>query len=131
MEHGEPIPTDECWQLLGAAGLGRLALSLDALPAVLPVRYAVDSRQVTMCLGELVVPERAAHRAIVALEVDDLDAGDHAGWFVHAVGMARLAGAEGGGPGGGDGPPGCQVARFEPTILRGHRVRLHAPPSIL
>jgi nitroimidazol reductase NimA-like FMN-containing flavoprotein (pyridoxamine 5'-phosphate oxidase superfamily) len=129
MEQGEAIPVEECWRLLGTADVGRLALSVDALPAVLPVSYAMDGREVAMCLGELRVPERAAHGAIVALEVDELGAGDRAGWFVHAVGMARLAPGPSGGAPGDDGPPGWLVARLAPTIVYGRRIHLHPPPA--
>ncbi|MGH9091272.1 MAG: pyridoxamine 5'-phosphate oxidase family protein [Acidimicrobiales bacterium] len=129
MDQAAAIPTEECWRLLGTAEVGRLALSVDALPAVLPVRYVVDGREVTVCLGELRVPERSAHQAIVALEVDELGSRDHAGWFVHAVGMARLAPRAAGGAGGGNGRSAWLVARFTPTVVRGHRLRLHAPPA--
>ena len=128
MERGEAIPAEECWRLLGTAQVGRLALSVDALPAVFPVRYAVDGREVTMCLGELQVPERSAHEAVVALEVDDFGAADHAGWFVHAVGRALLA-PRSRRADGGNGGPAWLVVRLLPTVVRGRRVRLHAPPA--
>ena len=122
------ISLDECWRLLGLAGVGRVALSVDALPVVLPVRYVVDGPEVAMCLGEGPVPSRAAHEAIVALAVDELDPRSHVGWYVHAVGMARMVPGPDRPPDGTGDDAGLVVARMTPTIVRGRRVRLQAPP---
>ena len=46
----------ECWELLASASVGRLALSIRALPLILPVRYAVDDASVAISLGRNGMP---------------------------------------------------------------------------
>ena len=38
----EALDTEQCRTLLGSHNVGRMAVSVDALPVILPVNYAVD-----------------------------------------------------------------------------------------
>lgn len=83
----------ECHRLLAGASLGRLAFTEGALPAIEPVSFVVSDR-------EVVIPTRvgskvaaAAHGAIVAFEVDDVDVAERTGWNVTVVGPARVISA--------------------------------------
>jgi nitroimidazol reductase NimA-like FMN-containing flavoprotein (pyridoxamine 5'-phosphate oxidase superfamily) len=52
----EPISPDECWALLATASVGRIALSVRALPVILPVHYYLDGRRLMTCLGDHQIP---------------------------------------------------------------------------
>jgi nitroimidazol reductase NimA-like FMN-containing flavoprotein (pyridoxamine 5'-phosphate oxidase superfamily) len=84
------LDEDECLALLAGASIGRLAFTEEALPAVQPVCFAVTE-------GEIVIPTHAGSRvaaasrgAVVAFEVDDVDAGSRTGWNVTVVGPSRV-----------------------------------------
>jgi hypothetical protein len=124
---GGTIPEDECWRLLATTEVGRLALSVEALPALLPVRYVVGDGQITMCLCEFQVPGTSADDAVVAFSADEFSDAQHHGWYVHAVGTSTLDLVKEGHPDEHDHPAGCQVVRLVPTILRGRRLHLRPP----
>ena len=50
MERKEVLSEGECWQLLATATVGRLALSVHALPAILPVQYYLEYGGIASCL---------------------------------------------------------------------------------
>ncbi len=54
-----PLSPSECWELLKTVPVGRLVLSLKALPVLLPVQYYVDADELTICLGHFTIPERS------------------------------------------------------------------------
>ena len=113
----------ECWDLLAMATVGRLALSIRALPMILPVRYVVDEDAVAISLGRLTMPTVSVHDAVVAFAVDRIDERTSAGWMVQVQGRARL------GPAGpsSDGPDPAdpvQVLRLAPGTVSGHRFTL-------
>lgn len=123
MEPGGTIDEEECWQLLSKGRIGRLALSVDALPGILPVHYTVDDRVITLSLGELRVPDRCADGAIVAFAVDELDLDNDFGWYVHAVGKSVVQARDEPTDDWHAGVPG-QVVRLTPAIVDGRRFRL-------
>jgi hypothetical protein len=80
----------ECRRLLATPDIGRLVFTSGALPVVQPVRFCVRDEQVlipTHAGGRLA---RAVRGAVVAFEVDSMDALTGAGWTVTAVGPARV-----------------------------------------
>ncbi len=80
----------ECRRLLATPDFGRLVFTSDALPVVQPVRFGVRDGQVlipTHAGGRLA---RAVRGAVVAFQVDCLDALTGAGWTVTAVGPAHV-----------------------------------------
>jgi uncharacterized protein len=115
----------ECWQLLAMASVGRLALSIRALPTILPVRYEIDDASVAISLGRLGMPAAAVHDSVVAFAVDRIDEETAQGWIVQMQGRARLAlpgsASEGGGP-----VDSGQVVRLVPGTVTGHRFTLDA-----
>lgn len=79
----------ECERLLATTTVGRVGVSISALPAVLPVHFVVDG-------GEIVfrtVPETgldlATARTVVAFEADSYDPETATGWSVLVRGVAR------------------------------------------
>ena len=86
----EALDDLECRRLLTTHGLGRLVFTSDALPVVQVVRFGVRD-------GHVLIPTRADGRlsravrgAVVAFQVDSLDAETGAGWTVTAVGPAHV-----------------------------------------
>ena len=66
--------------------MGRIGLSVAALPVIVPVNYAVDGDQIVICSAPGAKLEAARHGLIACLEIDDFDPFDHAGWSVLVTG---------------------------------------------
>lgn len=85
------LDRSECLRLLAKAPIGRIVHTRHALPAVLPVNFCVDTDSSvllrTSVASELV---RAIDGAVVAFEVDEVDAAAHSGWSVVVTGRATV-----------------------------------------
>jgi hypothetical protein len=77
----------ECLELLARGGLGRIAINVGALPAILPVRFGLVGEQVVLCVAVGSTVDRATRNAVVAFEADG--AGVDGEWSVTLVGVAR------------------------------------------
>ncbi|MBC7274085.1 MAG: pyridoxamine 5'-phosphate oxidase family protein [Streptomyces sp.] len=81
----------ESMRLLAKAPVGRIVYTRQALPAVLPVNFAVDTDGSvvlrTAADSDLV---RAVDGVVVAFEVDDYDAEAQTGWSVVVTGRADV-----------------------------------------
>lgn len=89
-----PVPGDalgraECLALLGSAHLGRVGLSVDALPVIVPVGFSVIGDRVV--LGAHADPRAVAaiDGVIVAFEADEWDPDAGSGWSVLVQGPAH------------------------------------------
>jgi nitroimidazol reductase NimA-like FMN-containing flavoprotein (pyridoxamine 5'-phosphate oxidase superfamily) len=88
-EPGPQVLTgDECWSLLRASSVGRLAFVVDGWPVVLPVNYAVAGREVLVRTGAGSKLDAARGHARAALEVDATDRLYRSGWSVLVFGTA-------------------------------------------
>jgi nitroimidazol reductase NimA-like FMN-containing flavoprotein (pyridoxamine 5'-phosphate oxidase superfamily) len=85
----EVLPRAECLHLLGEAHLGRIALSMGALPVVLPVNFVMFDDDILVRTAPGTKLEAAARNAVVAFEVDSFDPVYHTGWSVLAQGIAK------------------------------------------
>jgi pyridoxamine 5'-phosphate oxidase-like protein len=118
----EAIPAEQCWGLLKTVSIGRLALSVRALPAILPVQYYLDGDEIAACLGFFEVPLQAVRHTVVAFAADAFDEPARTGWSVQAQGTVRLdhqldeAAC-------GD-PTFGTIVRLTPATMSGHRVKL-------
>ena len=117
----ELLSEDDAWRLLQTEDLGRVGVSVGALPAIFPVNYVVLDGAVLYRTSPGSKLAAATANAIVAFEVDHHDRRDRSGWsvllvglseVVHDVGMAARAVAAG----------------LEPYAegRRGNLVRIHA-----
>ena len=79
----------ECLDLLRAPGLGRIAYSQRALPAIVTVGYAVLDESVVLRLDAAAPELPSLRNAVVAFQTDRTDAGSRTGWSVTCVGRAR------------------------------------------
>ncbi len=86
----ETIDETECRALLASATIGRIALSVRALPVVLPVNFALLEESILIRTGGGSKFDAACHEAVVAFEVDGFDALSHTGWSVLVQGQARV-----------------------------------------
>lgn len=86
----EILSAEECLLLLLRSPIGRIAFTHQALPAVQPVNFVVDSGAIVLRTAAGSKLEAASHNAIVAFEVDDYDLDYHRGWSVTVVGRAEL-----------------------------------------
>ena len=123
----DALSEQECWKLLATASAGRLALSVRALPVIVPVRYHLDGRRLAVCLGHHGLPERALDETIIAFAADSIDPATGSGWLVQGQGRSMIprwlridtdCGA----------PAAAQVVEIELTRISGQR--MHPCPFI-
>jgi nitroimidazol reductase NimA-like FMN-containing flavoprotein (pyridoxamine 5'-phosphate oxidase superfamily) len=85
-----PLSPDECRDLLRAGGIGRVAVSISALPAIFPVHYRLVGDDIVFHAPS---PQTAAPGAlagtVIAFEADGFDSPDDAGWSVLVVGRVE------------------------------------------
>jgi uncharacterized protein len=80
----------ESLDLLASATVGRVVLTSNALPAALPVTYAVDGATVVFRSGPGIKLDAAERGTVVAFEADHFVDELRMGWSVLVVGVARL-----------------------------------------
>ncbi len=68
---------------------GRIAVTSGALPTVLPVNFCLLGDKIVIRTGRGTTLDAATDNAVVAFEVDDLDAHGQGGWSVVVTGIAR------------------------------------------
>ncbi|MET8953351.1 pyridoxamine 5'-phosphate oxidase family protein [Streptomyces sp. NPDC004393] len=85
------LDRQECLRLLAKVPVGRVVYTRQALPAVLPVNFSLDTDSSvllrTPANSDLV---RAIDGAVVAFETDDFDAVARSGWSVVVTGLATV-----------------------------------------
>lgn len=86
----EILGDEECFDLLARKPIGRVAVSIGAIPAVFPVNYVFMNGAIYFYTGAGTKLAAAVREAVVAFEVDDYDITYEHGWSVLAVGVARI-----------------------------------------
>jgi uncharacterized protein len=84
----QALSPQECERLLARTTVGRVGISMRALPVVLPVNYAMLDGDVVIRTGEGTKLDAALAGAVVAFEVDHVDPIYHEGWSVLLQGRA-------------------------------------------
>jgi uncharacterized protein len=122
-EGAEEIPVEECWDLLRSKSVGRLSLSVGALPQILPVQYYVNGGEIAACLGRNRVQLDALDNVVVAFATDSIGI-DASGWTVQVLGLAsaRLPAKA---PAGRVQPDHGPIVDIAPKRITGCRVELH------
>ncbi len=82
----EALEVEECRRLLGAGGIGRIAIAGEGAPILRPVNFAVKDGIVVIRTGEGRIFDAARRGASVAFEIDNVDGFEHEGWSVIATG---------------------------------------------
>lgn len=85
----EVLDRAECLQLLRSVSLGRIGITVGALPMILPINFRVDGERILFRTGVGTKLDAATRGAVVAFEADDFDALYHSGWSVVVTGVAR------------------------------------------
>jgi nitroimidazol reductase NimA-like FMN-containing flavoprotein (pyridoxamine 5'-phosphate oxidase superfamily) len=84
----EILDREECLRLLADGGTGRIALTVRALPAILPVRFVLDGERIVIRAGAASTLATATRSAVVAFEADGHDDEPAREWSVVATGLA-------------------------------------------
>lgn len=84
------LSEQECLRLLRQTRVGRVAVSLEGVPAVFPVNYIVGGDEILFFTGDGTKLRAARSNTTVTFEVDHLDPFAETGWSVMVVGTARL-----------------------------------------
>jgi nitroimidazol reductase NimA-like FMN-containing flavoprotein (pyridoxamine 5'-phosphate oxidase superfamily) len=90
----EILTEGECLRLAATRPVGRVAVSISALPAVFPVNFCVVEAAVYFLTSAGTKLDAAARNSVVAFQVDDFDSFAHTGWSVLIVGTAELVSAD-------------------------------------
>jgi nitroimidazol reductase NimA-like FMN-containing flavoprotein (pyridoxamine 5'-phosphate oxidase superfamily) len=85
----ELLDRAECLRLLAQRNFGRVGLTLGALPTILPVTYRLIEGRVVFRTGVGQKLAAATEHAVIAFEVDEMDALSHSGWSVVVTGVAE------------------------------------------
>ena len=125
----ELLTEDDCRQLLRGGEVGRIGITLAALPAIFPVNYRLIDDAIVFRTGPGSKMAAAAAGAVVAFEVDDYGLEDHSGWSVLVVGRAEVvedpsitAAAERAGLQPFADGERTVFVRIEPTFVSGRRI---------
>ncbi len=117
------IPSPRCWELLATVSVGHLALSVRALPVILPVQYYVTGHRLAVCLGHHAIPDRSLNHAVIAFAADAIDPATRSGWSVRIQGTSFLSPGDGFDTGCGQ-PTAGQLVEIEPATVCGYYVHL-------
>lgn len=85
----DELSWDECLQLLGHGGVGRVGLSIAALPVIVPVNYVLDDAGVVFRSGAGSKLDAALDNAVVCFEVGHIGPGWQSSWSVLVTGRAH------------------------------------------
>jgi uncharacterized protein len=86
----EVLRRDECFALLRSAEVGRIGLSMSALPVVLPVNFAVDGDRLVVRTAAGSKLDAALGGAVVAFEADHIDPESGEAWSVLVRGSSAV-----------------------------------------
>jgi nitroimidazol reductase NimA-like FMN-containing flavoprotein (pyridoxamine 5'-phosphate oxidase superfamily) len=84
----EELSETDCLTLLRTVPVGRVAVSVDALPVILPVNFVLDGTEVLFRTVPGTKLQAAVARVVVAFEADDYDTASGEGWSVLVRGVA-------------------------------------------
>ncbi len=82
------LDREECLRLLATATLGRVGITVGALPVVLPINFRLVGDRIVFRTGVGTKLDAATCNAIVSFEADDIESFSHAGWSVVVTGEA-------------------------------------------
>jgi hypothetical protein len=86
---GEFLDTQQCLRLMAGMTVGRVVYTLNAMPAVLPVRFRFDpDGSVVLAEGSATELARAVDGTVIAFETGEVSGTDGSGWSVTVLGRA-------------------------------------------
>lgn len=84
------LPREECLDLLRQVEIGRIVLTIKALPIALPVHYRLIGDDIVFACGAGSKLDAALADTVIGFEVDNIDQADGMAWSVLAVGRSRV-----------------------------------------
>jgi nitroimidazol reductase NimA-like FMN-containing flavoprotein (pyridoxamine 5'-phosphate oxidase superfamily) len=84
------ITERECRELLEASEIGRVIVSIDALPAAMPVSYLVVDDEIVFRSAPGTKLTAAVNQTVVGFQVDNIDYPARSGWSVLVVGRSEV-----------------------------------------
>lgn len=84
------LSREECLELLARAAIGRFVFTIDALPAVVPLAFALDGAAAVCRTSSTTRLARAADGGVLALQADQIDPSTRTGWSVVGTGLAEV-----------------------------------------
>lgn len=84
------LSPDECLRLLAGVPVGRVGLSVRAMPAVFPVNFALLDGEVVFRTVEGTKFHAAVAGAVLAFEADGYEPDGRSGWSVLVQGVSRV-----------------------------------------
>jgi nitroimidazol reductase NimA-like FMN-containing flavoprotein (pyridoxamine 5'-phosphate oxidase superfamily) len=85
------LDRQECLRLLAKVPLGRVVYTRQALPAVLPINFSLDTdASVLLCTSAGSDLVRAIDGVVVAFEADEFTAATRSGWSVVVTGRVTV-----------------------------------------
>jgi nitroimidazol reductase NimA-like FMN-containing flavoprotein (pyridoxamine 5'-phosphate oxidase superfamily) len=84
------LTEEEALELLASAEVGRVGVTIGALPAIFPVNYRLIDGAVVFRTGVGSKLRAASSGNVVAFEADDHDPVDRTGWSVLLIGQAEV-----------------------------------------
>ena len=87
----EHLDTQQCLRLMAGMTVGRIVYTLNAMPAVLPVRFRIDADgSVVVAEGPAAELGQAVDGAVIAFETGEVSGTDGSGWSVTVLGRASV-----------------------------------------
>ncbi|HXW34479.1 MAG TPA: pyridoxamine 5'-phosphate oxidase family protein [Acidimicrobiales bacterium] len=83
------LEEDECFDLLGQSSIGRVGVTIGAIPAIFPVNFSLIDRNIFFFTAPGTKFSAALRNAVVAFEVDHVDPIYHEGWSVLVAGKSH------------------------------------------
>jgi hypothetical protein len=124
LDTNQALSAQDCWELLASQTVGRLAVSIKALPAILPVQYYIDDDLIAICLGHHQVPTRTVNHAVAAFAVDSLTNQPLSqGWTVQILGVVQPP-QRIGALSQCRQPAAGQIVHMRPEVITGERIWL-------
>jgi nitroimidazol reductase NimA-like FMN-containing flavoprotein (pyridoxamine 5'-phosphate oxidase superfamily) len=129
VDHGLELLTEEqCLRLLATQMVGRIGVSVGALPAIFPVNYGMADGDIVFRTGEGTKLRHAVEGGVVGFEVDSVDIATQTGWSVLVIGRAEQMTADeiellehlGLSPWAG--PGRTTMVRIHPELISGRRI---------
>ena len=85
----EVLSTEDCYRLLRGGLVGRVGVTVSAIPEVLPVNYTLLEGDIVFRTGRDTSLYAATRDVPIAFEVDESDPVTLSGWSVLAVGLTE------------------------------------------
>ena len=125
----ELLTEDQCGDLLASQSFGRVGVTVDGLPVIMPVNYAFDDGTVVFRSGPGTKLRAVSSGAVIAFEIDSWDPAQGTGWSVLAVGPRRgdrrrieIESFNGGAPQPAAEGDRTHYVRLRPEMMTGRRI---------